>query len=131
MKIVQLLQQFEHLSYPFASLMLVCIRDYDVKSVVSMVIKEIGQTEPAELVRDTNATRNYCNFLMELGSTCGPAVLTALSSLMPNLDGDSYTMRNCVLTIIGDLISGVLAVENSEDKDTREALFDRFVGASN
>ena len=125
MKIVQLLQQHESLSSPFASLMLVCVRDYDIKTVVAQVIREIAQIEPGELARDTNATRNYCNFLLELGSTCGPVVLSAISSLLPHLDGDSYTMRNCVLSIIGDLIGGVLSEEGNEEKDTRETLFDR------
>jgi condensin complex subunit 1 len=126
MKIVQLLQQHETLSSPFASLMLVCVRDYDVKTVVAQVIREIAQIEPGELARDTNATRNYCNFLLEVGGTCGPVVLTAVSSLLPHLDGDSYTMRNCVLSILGDLISGVLSGEGNEEKETRETLFDRF-----
>ena len=127
MKIVPLLQQHETLASPFASLMLVCVRDYDVKTVVAQVIREIAQIEPGELARDTNATRNYCNFMLEVGTTCGPVVLTAISSLMPHLDGDSYAMRNCVLSIIGDLISGVLSEEGSEEKETRETLFDRFV----
>ncbi|XP_063681213.1 condensin complex subunit 1-like [Bolinopsis microptera] len=126
MKIVQLLQQHDTLSTPFASLMLVCVRDYDVKTVVAQVIREIAQIEPGELARDTNATRNYCNFMLEVGATCGPVVLSAISSLMPHLDGDSYTMRNCVLTIIGDLIGGVLSGEANEEKDTRETLFDRL-----
>lgn len=125
MKIVQLLQQHETLASPFASLMLVCVRDYDVKTVVAQVIREIAQIEPGELARDTNATRNYCNFLLELGATCGPVVLTVISSLLPHLDGDSYTMRNCVLSMVGDLISGVLSEEGSEEKETREVLFDR------
>lgn len=43
MKIVQLLQQYETLSSPFASLMLVCVRDYDVKTVVAQAIREICQ----------------------------------------------------------------------------------------
>ncbi|KAL5262314.1 hypothetical protein ACHWQZ_G007890 [Mnemiopsis leidyi] len=126
MKIVQLLQQHESLSSPFASLLLVCVRDYDIKTVVAQVIREIAQIEPGELARDTNATRNYCNFLLELGSTCGPVVLSAISSLLPHLDGDSYTMRNCVLSIIGDLIGGVLSEEGNEEKGTRETLFDRL-----
>ena len=78
MKIVQLLQHHEYLSSTFASLMLVCVRDYDVKTVVAQVVREIAQIDPGELVRDTNATRNYCNFLLEVGSTCGPVILSVI-----------------------------------------------------
>ena len=41
MKIVQLLQQHEFLATPFANMMLVCVRDYDVKSVVAQVIRYV------------------------------------------------------------------------------------------
>ena len=44
--------------------------------------REIAQIDPGELVRDTNATRNYCNFLVEVAGTCGPVVLSAIPSLL-------------------------------------------------
>jgi len=34
-------------------------------------------------------------------------------------------MRNCVLSIVGEMIGGALSEEGDKEKDTRETLFDR------
>eukprot|EP00116_Pleurobrachia_bachei_P004210 sb/3464472/ len=123
LKIQQLLQQHEHAATAAAALVLLCVRDYDVKGLLSLLVREISQIDPCELARDTTATKNYTLFLVEVSGGSGGSglMLPTLSSLVHHLDGDSYTMRNCVLTIMGDILSSTL-----ENTDTRDTLLDRL-----
>ncbi|XP_015767731.1 PREDICTED: condensin complex subunit 1-like [Acropora digitifera] len=89
LKIVQLLQHFEHLVQPLAQAVEMFINEFGVKSVVSEVIREIGRMDPRDLARDTSGTRAYSDFLIELAGRVPSQIIPNISVLLCHLNGES------------------------------------------
>ena len=62
----------------------------------SVVMWEISRIDGKELARDTGGTRSYSLF-QELAERLPESVKPCVSLLMAHLDGESYSMRKCVL----------------------------------
>ncbi|CAI8031317.1 Condensin complex subunit 1 [Geodia barretti] len=128
MKIPQLLQHFEHLTSPLAVAMSSWTQEYGVKTVVSEVVRELGRKDPRDLSQDTSGTRCFASFLVELSQLVPAAVLPSISVLIPHLSGESYTMRNGVLGVIGETVAGALSSPSLDEQSriTRDKLLDRL-----
>jgi len=128
LKIVQLLQHFEHLVQPLAQAVEMFINDFGVKSVVSEVIREIGRMDPRDLARDTSGTRAYSDFLIELAGRVPSQIIPNISVLLCHLNGESYSMRNGILGLMGEIVVKVLCKEDLDDvsKKLRDQLLDKM-----
>ncbi|XP_022328669.2 condensin complex subunit 1-like isoform X1 [Crassostrea virginica] len=128
LKILQLLQHFEHLVSPLAEMTSIITTDYGNKSVVSEIMREIGRKDPKDLVRDNTGTKSFATFLVELSERVSGVMMSNISVILCHLEGESYTMRNGVLGVMGEILFKVLSKDNLEDKlkDTRDQFLEKL-----
>uniref|UniRef100_A0A8C4S641 Condensin complex subunit 1 n=1 Tax=Erpetoichthys calabaricus TaxID=27687 RepID=A0A8C4S641_ERPCA len=125
-KVVQLLQHFEHLAPVFAQAVSLWVTEYSAKSIVGEVMREIGLKSHEDLAHEGSGTRAYATFLTELASAVPATMIPAISVLLEYLDGESYVMRMAVLEVMGEMVAQVLNGEKLEDssRDTRDQLLE-------
>ncbi|XP_064610959.1 condensin complex subunit 1-like [Liolophura sinensis] len=128
LKIIQLLQHFEHLVVPLAQAVELISTEYGVKTVVAEIMREIGRMDPKDLVRDTSGTRSYASFLVEIAERVPAVVLTSISVILRHLEGESYSMRNGVLGAMGEILIKVLSKDDLDNKQklTRDQILDKL-----
>ncbi|XP_076451927.1 condensin complex subunit 1-like isoform X3 [Babylonia areolata] len=128
LKIAQMLKHFEHLVSPMAQLVEVIVNNYGNKSVVGDIMREIGRMDPRDAARDTSGARAYSQFLVEVGEKVPAAVLPNVSVVLSHLDEESYTLRNGVLGMMGEILIRILSKEglDSPQKVARDGFFDRL-----
>lgn len=128
LKIAQLLQHFEHLVQPLAQAVETFVNEFGVKSFVSEIIREIGRMDPKDLARDTSGTRAYSDFLIELAGRVPSQIIPNISVLLCHLNGESYSMRNGILGLMGEIVVKVLCKEDLDDasKKLRDQLLDKM-----
>ncbi|XP_071110071.1 condensin complex subunit 1-like [Haliotis cracherodii] len=128
LKVIQLLQHFEHLVSPMSLTVELFVNHYGAKSVVSEIMREIGRIDSQDLSRDTSGTRAYSLFLVELAERVPAVMLPNISVLLCHLDGDSYSMRNGVLGVLGEILQRVLSKDGLDDnmKNARDGFFDKL-----
>lgn len=92
------------------------------------VTREIGRKDPHDLAMDSSGTKSYATFLVDLCHSCPSDVLSCVSVLLPHLNGESYTFRNGVLGVIGELLGHMTATPTLDDqgKSLRDQLFERL-----
>lgn len=120
LKVVQMLQHFEHVAPVFVEAVGVWIKEYGMKSIVGELLRwerllsffppcsrqlqpltlgslfrEIGQKCPQELSRDASGVKGYAAFLVELAGQAPAIVLANISVLLHHLDGEVLNMRPC------------------------------------
>nr|XP_060618633.1 condensin complex subunit 1 isoform X2 [Anolis sagrei ordinatus] len=122
LRLVQMLPHFEHVAPVFVEAVVVWIKEYGMKSIVGELLREIGKKCPQELARDTSGTKGYATFLAELAEQTPSIVLANMSVLLHHLDGESYGMRNAILTAMAEVLLQVLNGEQLEEtaKSTRD-----------
>ncbi|PVD36929.1 hypothetical protein C0Q70_03922 [Pomacea canaliculata] len=128
LKIVQMLKHFEHLVSPLAQMAEVIVNHYGNKTVIRDIMREIGQVDPQDVARDSSGARAFSQFLVEIAEKVPAAVLPNVSVVLALLDGESYSLRNGVLGMMGEILTRVL---NKDDLDqhqrlTRDGFFDRL-----
>jgi condensin complex subunit 1 len=131
LKIGQSLRHFEHLGTPLAEGVELFARQFGCTSLVLEVVRDISQIDETELSRDTSATRAYATFLTELASRAPDLMRPCLSLLIVHLDGDSASLRKCVLTVLGEFLISMMNVnkeealaEEEKNRETRDQLLD-------
>ena len=134
LKIVQSLRHFEHLGSPLAQAVEMFVKEYGCSTVVMEIVRDICQIDQAELQRDTSATRAYSAFLSELTEKMPEMMKPCLSLLMIHLDGQSPSLRKCVLSILGEITlqvfgggggdNNVVDTMEQNDKDSRDQFLD-------
>ena len=60
-------------------------------TIVSCSLREIGNTDPKDLERDSSGTRAYASFLTELAERIPAVALNHMMVLLPLLDEDVCT----------------------------------------
>ncbi|XP_071944380.1 condensin complex subunit 1-like [Antedon mediterranea] len=128
LKVTQLLQHFEHVSGPLAEAVSLICTNFGVKNIVSEIFREIGSMDPKDLARDNSGTRSCAAFLVELAERIPAIMLPSMSVLLCHLDGESYTMRNSMLGVIGEIVLQVLSGDtlDKKAKDTRDQRLDKL-----
>ena len=87
MKLVQLLQHFEHLAAPVDGAVAMFVSEqYGASHMAGEMMREIGRTDPRDFARDTAATRVYAAFLVELAERAPQAMIKHISVLVNLLD---------------------------------------------
>lgn len=97
------------------------------------VRQEICSYSSADLERDSQASTNFHSFLLEVSGAYPQLAQSILPLLRPRLDEDPYSMRNCVLGLIGEVLSMFAQREQLDAKESlqRDRLMDLLqVGAA-
>ena len=126
LKFVQHLKHFEHLVTVLGQATEVLVRQFNCNSMVMELVREISRIDSRELARDTSGTRSYSMFLVELAERLPDMMKPSLAILSSHLDGESYTMRKCVLAVMGEIVAKVLSREDLDEagKDDRDSFLD-------
>lgn len=125
-KIIQMLQHFEHLAPVLVAAVSLWATDYGMKSIVGEIVREIGQKCPLELSRDTSGAKGFAAFLTELAERIPDILMSSMCILVDHLDGESYMMRNAVLAAMAEMVLQVLNGDQLEEaaRDTRDQFLD-------
>ncbi|NXH51016.1 CND1 protein, partial [Dicaeum eximium] len=125
-KITQMLQHFEHVAPVFAQAVSLWAKEYGLKSLVGELLREIGQKCPQDLAHEASGVKGYATFISELAEQIPALVLSNMSVLLPHLDGESYMMRNAILTAMAEVLVQVLNGEQLEEaaRGTRDKFLD-------
>ncbi|CAK8698150.1 unnamed protein product [Clavelina lepadiformis] len=116
LKLVQMLQHFEHVAAPMAEAVTIWISTFKCKTLVCEILREISQIDEKEFVRDSVSTKTMCSFILELARVVPSDVLTHISLLLSRMDEESYQMRNTVLGVMGEILIQCLNGEGLDDK---------------
>ncbi|ELK34896.1 Condensin complex subunit 1 [Myotis davidii] len=125
-KIIQMLQHFEHLAPVLVAAVSLWATDYGMKSIVGEIVREIGQKCPQELSRDPTGAKGFAAFLTELAERIPAILMSSMCILLDHLDGENYMMRNAVLAAMAEMILQVLNGDQLEEaaRDTRDQFLD-------
>nr|KAG5706434.1 hypothetical protein BaRGS_032827 [Batillaria attramentaria] len=106
----------------------VVVNNYGNKSIVGDIMREIGRMDPRDASRDTSGARAYSQFLVELAEKVPAAMLPNVSVVLTHLDGESYSLRNGVLGMMGEILIRVLSKEGLDQNQriNRDGFFDRL-----
>ncbi|XP_072509876.1 condensin complex subunit 1-like [Notamacropus eugenii] len=115
LKIIQMLQHFEHLVSVLVAAVSLWSTEYGMKSIVGEIVREIGQKCPQELSRDTSGAKGYASFLTELAEHVPTVMMSSMSVLLDHLDGENYMMRNAVLAAMTEMVLQVLNGDQLEE----------------
>ncbi|VEL12058.1 unnamed protein product [Protopolystoma xenopodis] len=87
---------------------------------------EICSYSSADLERDSQATHHFSTFLFEVAAQYPSMAQSILPLLRPRLDEDPYQMRNCALSVIGEVLRGFARREQLDSKERmqRDKLLD-------
>ena len=107
LKIIQLLQHFEHAVSACVHGLTTLIHQFQCGSMLVDLVREIGRVDPRDLARDTSSSRSYATFLAELAERMPAAFIPCISLLSVHLEEESYTMRISVLTIFAEIVMQV------------------------
>ncbi|XP_036617804.1 condensin complex subunit 1 isoform X1 [Trichosurus vulpecula] len=126
LKIIQMLQHFEHLVSVLVAAVSLWSTEYGMKSIVGEIVREIGQKCPQELSRDTSGAKGYASFLTELAEQVPTVMMSSMSVLLDHLDGENYMMRNAVLAAMTEMVLQVLNGDQLEEaaRGTRDQFLD-------
>jgi len=126
LKFVQHLKHFEHLVSVLGQATEVLVKDFNCTAMVMELVREISRIDTKELARDTSGTRSYSLFLVDLAERLPEFMKPSISLLTTHLDGESYSMRKCVLGVLGEIVAKVLSGEDLDEsgKDDRDSFLD-------
>uniref|UniRef100_A0A182QXQ5 Condensin complex subunit 1 n=1 Tax=Anopheles farauti TaxID=69004 RepID=A0A182QXQ5_9DIPT len=122
---VRILQILEHVETAIPSIatgVLLLYEEFGIQTIYSVIIKEIIERLGVDS-GDQQMARCFSTFLLELGMLAPKLMIPHLSTLGEELlNLDSYTLRNCVLQIMGEVIMSELTSEELADelKETRD-----------
>ncbi|CAH8475139.1 unnamed protein product [Schistosoma turkestanicum] len=125
-KLAQLLQCFPHMVNCLMAIVRSFIEDEKITSVVRELLKEICSYNGADLERDSQASQNFSNFLIEIARAYPSLAQSILPLLRCRLDEEPYQMRNCVLGVIGEILPMFAKREqlNANERVQRDRLMD-------
>lgn len=104
LKLIQLLQHFEHLIIPISNILVTIAIKFSCKQVVVDIFREICSVDPSDLAIDSSGTKSFASFLVAVSGQLPNLVFPAVSVLLPHLNGESTTFRNGVLGVLGELL---------------------------
>lgn len=99
---LHMLHNFEFLAKPMADFV-AGLANTD-KTMVTEIMREVGRLDAGLLCRDSTAAKSLSLFIEELADQQADLVLSSLSLLLSHLDGESYIMRNGVVSVIGSIL---------------------------
>ncbi|XP_024543850.1 condensin complex subunit 1 isoform X1 [Selaginella moellendorffii] len=102
--LIDLLHKCEHVPIPLADLVTVSDKSYGDNTLAVGILREVGMTGQAEYNRLPTVADNVKLFLVELADRLPKVLAANLSVLMPHFGGESYKIRNALVTVLGRLV---------------------------
>uniref|UniRef100_A0A182JZF4 Condensin complex subunit 1 n=1 Tax=Anopheles christyi TaxID=43041 RepID=A0A182JZF4_9DIPT len=121
-RILQILEHIESAIPSVAAGVLLLYEEFGIQTIYPVIIKEIIERLSVDSA-DQQTARFFSTFLIELGTLAPKLMIPHLSTLSEELlNLESYTLRNCVLQIMGEAIVSELTSEDLSDelKETRD-----------
>lgn len=107
--LVHLLNKHEHLPGPIAECAAAASDRHENARLAAALLREVGHVDPAEYKRqqlsDAVGVRCVGTFLAELAERMPKTTMTNVSLLLPHLDGEAYSLRSALVTVLGHLVS--------------------------
>eukprot|EP00698_Gefionella_okellyi_P019648 TRINITY_DN6053_c0_g1_i1.p1 TRINITY_DN6053_c0_g1~~TRINITY_DN6053_c0_g1_i1.p1 ORF type:complete len:1135 (-),score=357.91 TRINITY_DN6053_c0_g1_i1:140-3544(-) len=95
-------------------------------SSVTALMRYIARLDSRELAREGAAAKNLAAFLVELVERAPRTVLSNISLILTQFDGESYNVRSAIVTVIGKLLATAFtdlsAVGATETRDSLLAI---------
>uniref|UniRef100_A0A8C5N0N7 Condensin complex subunit 1 n=1 Tax=Leptobrachium leishanense TaxID=445787 RepID=A0A8C5N0N7_9ANUR len=125
-KVIQLLQHFDHLAPVLVQAVSLWATEYGMKPVVGEILREVGLKCSQDLSREPSGVRTLAAFLTELSERIPAIMMPNISVLLEYLDGESYVMRNAMLTVMGEMVIRVLSGDQLDEteRSTRDEFLD-------
>ncbi|CAL7943553.1 unnamed protein product [Xylocopa violacea] len=116
-RIIQLVKLHDALAAHIAIGVIRMVNECGCSGLIREIMKEIDQSEPSEA-----DSRNISAFLETIASTEPNLIITILDDIMDYLASEHYTMRNCTISIIREVVQKVLTGDDltQEQKDQRD-----------
>lgn len=118
-KMVQLLRTNDHLVNTLAQGIVHLVKECKCVNIVKEIVREVAETDGDQLAADTAGTRSLNLFLVQLAECIPESILPAIDLLTSHLNGDSYSMRICVVGVLGEIVLTVLTKENLDENMKR------------
>ena len=126
--LVHLLNKHEHLPGPIAECAAAAADRHENARLAASLLREVGAVDPAEYKRqqlsDAVGVRCVGVFISELAERMPKTTMTNISLLLPHLDGEAYSLRSSLVTVLGHLAcSGASsgALDRDQDRTTSDA----------
>ena len=127
--LIDLLNKFEHLPAPIAELASAAADRFENAHLASALIREVGRVDPYDYklqqASDAVGVRSVGTFLGEIAARMPKTTMTNISVLMPHLDGEAYSLRSAIVSVLGHLIisqKDVVSVSDHHDNATAPLL---------
>lgn len=114
-KVVQLLKTNDHLVNALSYGVTYLVQECNCNSIVKEIVREVADTDGDQLAVDISGTRNLNLFIVQLAESVPKAIIPAIDLLITHLNGDSYSMRICVVGVLGEIVLSILTKENLDD----------------
>ncbi|BHF59373.1 meiotic chromosome condensation [Sparganum proliferum] len=116
-KLAQLLQCFAHMANCLSLIVNRLMEEESMIPFVKELLSEICSYNSEDLERDSSATHNFCLFLETVSSTHPVLAVSILPLIRSRLNEDPYQMRNCALSVIGEVLRNLCSRPQLEAKD--------------
>ncbi|XP_044764011.1 condensin complex subunit 1 [Coccinella septempunctata] len=134
-RIVDLIKLHEHLVQCLPEGFKFLVENYNCKAMLHNIIQEVTEWQTNEKYQDAQGARFCSSLLVEMAILMPDLMLPEVMYLTRYLYYDSYTLRNCVLSVITEVISKVLTKHDltEEEKEFRDefiAILKEHIGDS-
>ncbi|XP_071628166.1 condensin complex subunit 1 isoform X2 [Temnothorax longispinosus] len=122
-RIVQLVKLYDALAIPIATGVVHMVTECGCNGLIKEVMNEIGQSEVMEA-----DSRNTSTFLENIAISKPDLIIPILDEITDYLSNEFYTMRNCVIGILGAVVQKALTGEDltDEQKEQRDECLDNL-----
>ncbi|GFR90044.1 condensin complex subunit 1 [Elysia marginata] len=88
----------------------------------------LGNVDAKEAARDAAVGKAYAGFLVEIAEKLPKVVMPTMALLVGHLEGESYTLRNGILGMMGEILTRYICKEELDDKlrSTRDGFFEKL-----
>ncbi|KAF7819108.1 condensin complex subunit 1 [Senna tora] len=112
--IMHLIHKYDYAVTHMADAVAGAEKKYSGGSLAISLIREIGRTNPKDYVRDTVGAENVGRLLVELADRLPKLVSTNIGILVPHFGGESYKIRNALVSVLGKLIAKAFKDDEGE-----------------
>lgn len=129
MKLIQLLQHFDHLATLISNIVVTAVIEYSCEQLALDMFREICSIDPSDLSMDSSGTKSFASFLVSVSGRTPSAVLPAVPVLLPHLSGESTAFRTGILGVLGELLKSLSGsdAESNLVPDTRDEMLSKVI----
>ncbi|XVF56261.1 hypothetical protein PTKIN_Ptkin06aG0105000 [Pterospermum kingtungense] len=103
--VMHLIHKYDFVVTHIADTVAFAEKKYADGTLATSLIREIGRTNPKSYVKDTAGAENIGRFLVELADRLPKLMSTNIGILVPHFGGESYKIRNALVSVLGKLVA--------------------------